>query len=153
MSIGKTILKENQCTEYELDNGLFVVLQRTPTRTVAGKLRVHHGALHEEEGEEGLAHFLEHNLISGGTEKYTPEEVDELRVTFGNFNAYTAPHQTMGRYKEPLQKFHYQGLVFEGTRTDLPNTVIRLERSYGGIDQVDKEQWQHHGIKVSEEVF
>ena len=35
--------------EYRLDNGLYVALQETPTKTIAGRLRVKYGSLHERE--------------------------------------------------------------------------------------------------------
>ena len=80
--------------EFRLDNGLFVALQETPTQTVSGRLRVWHGALNEHPGEEGLAHFLEHTLMTGGSQKYDPEKADQIRGTFGSFNAYTGLERT-----------------------------------------------------------
>jgi len=80
--------------EFELDNGLFVALQETSTQTVSGRLRVWHGALNEHQGEEGLAHFLEHTLMVGGSQKYNPERADEIRGTFGSFNAVTCLERT-----------------------------------------------------------
>jgi zinc protease len=80
--------------EFRLDNGLFVALQETPTQTVSGRLRVWHGALNEKKGEEGIAHFLEHTLMTGGSQKYDPERADEIRGTFGSFNAFTGLERT-----------------------------------------------------------
>lgn len=75
--------------EYKLDNGLVVVLQNTPTQTIAVKLRVNYGSSHEKEGEEGLIHFLEHCLVSGGSLKYDPVTADGIRDNFGYFGAFT----------------------------------------------------------------
>ncbi|MEK7526446.1 MAG: pitrilysin family protein [Patescibacteria group bacterium] len=75
--------------EYKLDNGLVVALQNTPTQTIAAKLRVNFGSSHEKEGEEGMAHFLEHCLVTGGSSKFDPIQADEVRGTFGYSNAYT----------------------------------------------------------------
>lgn len=75
--------------QYELDNGLVVALQNTPTQTVAGKLRVNFGSSHEKSGEEGMAHFLEHCLVTGGSKKYDPVTADEIRDSFGFSNAAT----------------------------------------------------------------
>jgi len=80
--------------EFKLDNGLFVALQETPTQTISGRLRVWHGALNEYQGEEGLAHFLEHTLMVGGSQKYDPEKADKIRGTFGSFNAFTCLEKT-----------------------------------------------------------
>jgi len=81
--------------EFRLDNGLVVALLETPTQTISGRLRVNHGALQEEEGEEGLAHLLEHGLMTGGTEKYDPEKTDEIRSVFGSYNATTGLDRTL----------------------------------------------------------
>jgi predicted Zn-dependent peptidase len=80
--------------EFRLDNGLFVALQETPTQTVAGRLRVWHGALNEKPGEDGLAHFLEHCLMTGGSEKYSPLMAKEIGNTLGTFNAFTGLERT-----------------------------------------------------------
>lgn len=80
--------------EFKLDNGLVVALQETPTQTVYGGLRVNHGALNELPGEEGFAHFLEHALMTGGTERYTPDEISEVRGRFGSINAFTGLNMT-----------------------------------------------------------
>ena len=89
-----TILNNNY-REFKLDNGLVVALQETPTSTVSGRLRVWNGALNEEQGEEGLAHFLEHTLMTGGSQKYTPEQADDIRGIFGAFNALTHLDKTV----------------------------------------------------------
>lgn len=75
--------------EYKLNNGLVVALQNTPTQTIAAKLRINYGASYEREGEEGMAHFLEHCLVTGGSKKYDPIQSDELRGSFGYSNAFT----------------------------------------------------------------
>jgi len=75
--------------EYKLDNGLVVALQNTPTQTIAGRLRVNFGSSHEREGEEGMAHFLEHCLVTGGSKKYDPLTADNIRGSFGYSNAST----------------------------------------------------------------
>lgn len=81
--------------QYVFPNGFRLAWQRTPTSTIFGNLRINHGALHEKEGEEGMAHFLEHMLIEGGTEKYTPEEQAIIKGDFGYANAFTSRDRTM----------------------------------------------------------
>ena len=75
--------------EYKLANGLVVALQKTPTQTIAAKLRVNYGTAHERDGEEGMAHFLEHCVASAGSFKYDPITADKIRGRFGFSNAYT----------------------------------------------------------------
>ncbi|MEK6809624.1 MAG: pitrilysin family protein [Nanoarchaeota archaeon] len=80
--------------EFTLDNGLVVALQNTPTQTVAGRLRVHSGGLHELPNEEGLAHFVEHTLVMGGSKKYSPGDVKKINSTLGYLNAFTSSSET-----------------------------------------------------------
>ena len=87
------IIKGNY-REYRLKNGLVVALQNTPTRTIAAKLRVNYGSSNELDGEEGMAHFLEHCLVTGGSQKYTPQAADKIREYFGSSNAFTNAGKT-----------------------------------------------------------
>lgn len=80
--------------EYTLDNGLVVALQETPTKTFAGRLRIMHGSLNEKPGEEGIAHFLEHGLMTGGSKNYDPKKSDSIRGKFDDFNAATGLKRT-----------------------------------------------------------
>jgi len=94
--------------EFTLDNGLHVVLLSTATETISGNLRVYHGALHEREGEEGIAHLLEHGLMTGGTEKYDPEATHDIEQSFGQYNAFTGLDKTVfpvDILKEDLQLY------------------------------------------------
>ena len=81
--------------QFTLDNGLHVMLQSTPTKTISGRLRVNFGALNELSGEEGLAHFLEHTLMTGGSANYSPEDTDRIRGPFGSYNAMTGLDRTL----------------------------------------------------------
>jgi len=87
--------KKEDFNLYEFPNGFKLAWQRTPANTIFGNLRINHGALHEEKGEEGIAHFLEHMFIEGGTDKYTPEEQARIRGMFGYTNAFTSRNRTM----------------------------------------------------------
>jgi len=103
--------------QYELDNGLVVALQETPTKTIAGKLRVNYGSVHEEKGEEGIAHFLEHVLSTGGSSRYNKEKSDDTRSRFGYFDAGTSLGRTLfsaGILEEDLRLFmdFFSDLVF-----------------------------------------
>jgi len=80
--------------EYKLNNGLVVALQNTPTQTIAAKLRVNYGTSNELDGEEGMAHFLEHCLVTGGSQKYNPLAADKIRECFGSSNAFTNAGRT-----------------------------------------------------------
>ena len=89
LSLNMTLKKEGY-QEYKLKNGLKVALLKTPTQTVSCLFRIWHSALYESKKEHGIAHFLEHILVTGGTKKYNPETVKEIIGKFGYFNAYTS---------------------------------------------------------------
>src|SRR5262245_5953867 len=55
-------------TEYQLDNGLRVLLFPDPSRpTVTVNMTVLVGSRHEGYGETGMAHLLEHLVFAKGT--------------------------------------------------------------------------------------
>jgi len=93
-----TILNGNY-REYKLDNGLVVALQETLSQTIVGKLRVNYGAFHEQTDEKGYAHFLEHCLVSAGSAKYTPLQIEAISDSLGYFNASTS----VGRTTFPME--------------------------------------------------
>jgi len=80
--------------EFKLDNGLHVALQETPTQTICGRLRINSGALNEEPGQEGLAHFLEHVLVNGGSRKFDISKIRGIRASLGYNNASTSKDET-----------------------------------------------------------
>ncbi len=116
--------------EYKLDNGLVVALQSTPTQTIFGQLRFHYGGVHEKQDEEGLAHFLEHNIINGGSERYTPEEIKKIRAKFPVSNAFTSQSHTCyiaGIFPEDLERFlDFSSQIAFHPRLD--KKVIDIER-------------------------
>ncbi|MEA3330058.1 MAG: pitrilysin family protein [Nanoarchaeota archaeon] len=87
-------MESKRYNEFEFDNGLSVTLQKTTARTISGNLRVNFGGIHEQKGEEGLAHFLEHAIMSAGTKKWSPEKHSEKRAELGLTNAKTALDET-----------------------------------------------------------
>ncbi|MBF0100581.1 MAG: insulinase family protein [Desulfobacterales bacterium] len=85
----------------QLDNGFrYVIYQnKEPKNRVSMHLVVKAGSLDESEGQEGLAHFLEHMLFNGTT-NFPPGELvkffQEIGMQFGpDANAYTAFNQTV----------------------------------------------------------
>jgi len=87
-------MENTDFVHYTLDNGLEVGLKRLPVQTVAGSLEVFHGAWHEIDGEEGIAHLLEHNIVRGGTTKLSPQQVREVYDRFGSYDATTGAMTT-----------------------------------------------------------
>ncbi|MBT4823961.1 insulinase family protein [Candidatus Woesearchaeota archaeon] len=57
------ILDMSRYREFTLDNGLEVVIYDSGEPLFSGKLVVNNGAIDENPGEEGVAHFLEHVIV------------------------------------------------------------------------------------------
>lgn len=74
---------------FELNNGLRVHAQETLTQTTAAVLVINYGPAYEQEGEEGLTHFLEHCFLTAGTETDSPEQADMIRSSFGDKGLYS----------------------------------------------------------------
>ncbi len=91
----------NSYREYTLDNGLRVALQHFPSKNIRGKLRINFGAYHENPGEEGLAHFVEHGVSFGGSRKFSPREVADRIEDFGSFDHTTSLGRTTYDYFFP----------------------------------------------------
>ena len=84
-----------------LPNGLRYAVRRNPLPAgqVSIRVRIDAGALHEEDGERGWAHFVEHMLFRG-TESYPDRQArhiwQQLGASFGSdSNATTGPSDTV----------------------------------------------------------
>ncbi|MEO0537290.1 MAG: pitrilysin family protein [Cyanobacteria bacterium P01_A01_bin.123] len=70
-----------QVTEFTLDNGMkFIVLERHQAPVVSFMLYANVGAVNEEDGKTGLAHYLEHLAFKGTTEIGTTDYAAEKQV-------------------------------------------------------------------------
>lgn len=88
-------------TEYDLDNGLHVILhQDNTTPIVAVTVLYHVGSKNEDPNRTGFAHFFEH-LLFEGTENIPRGQIDKyIRNAGGTLNAYTTQDRTF--YHEVL---------------------------------------------------
>jgi len=118
----------DRCKSYTLDNGFSIILLHTETKTVAGKLEVNLGALHENEGEEGLVHFLEH-VIGESSKKYTKNKAKQTIEQFGYYNQSTSFDKT----KFPVRMFSEDTALYLDFISDslfsplLDSTIIENE--------------------------
>lgn len=70
-----------QVTEFTLENGMkFIVLERHQAPVVSFMLYANVGAVNEEDGKTGLAHYLEHLAFKGTTEIGTTDYASEKQV-------------------------------------------------------------------------
>src|ERR671925_295030 len=88
-AVPKKVVSVEGITEYQLDNGLRVLLFPDPsTPTVTVNLTVLVGSRHEGYGETGMAHLLEHMLFKGSPKHRRPSE--EITAHGATFDATTS---------------------------------------------------------------
>lgn len=78
--------------EFKLANGLKVIAKQAPGSQVDTELIVNVGAIHDPKGKEGLAHFLEHVVVSN-----TKEFADKVDEAVGFVGGYINAHTTFDR--------------------------------------------------------
>ena len=84
----KKVASVEGITEYQLDNGLKLLLFPDPARpTVTMNMTVLVGSRHEGYGETGMAHLLEHMVFKGTPTFKDPSQA--LRDRGANFNGST----------------------------------------------------------------
>ncbi len=97
-----------QITKGQLDNGLQYMIRRNsrPENRMELRLVVDAGSLHEDEDQQGLAHFIEHMAFNGTRNFEKNELVDFLEsigLRFGpDLNAYTSFDETVYMLQLPL---------------------------------------------------
>ncbi|HKJ47965.1 MAG TPA: pitrilysin family protein [Christiangramia sp.] len=89
------IAQEVEFTEYELENGLDVILHQDNTAPVVTiGVMYHVGAKDEEAGKSGFAHFFEHLLFEGTENIERGKWSDIVRANGGSNNANTNQDRT-----------------------------------------------------------
>ncbi|UBZ07851.1 insulinase family protein [Salegentibacter mishustinae] len=89
------IAQEVEFTEYNLDNGLHVILHQDNTAPVATiGVMYHVGAKDEQEGRSGFAHFFEHLLFEGTENIERGKWFDIVAANGGSNNANTTQDRT-----------------------------------------------------------
>ena len=92
--------------EYRLENGLHVICEKGNSGIGRAMLNMNIGSVHEI--IPGTAHFLEHIMMIGGTEKYSSEEQREIFDSLHEGNAFTDYDRTSMHAEflaEDLNKF------------------------------------------------
>lgn len=74
---------------FTLSNGLRVVFQRREVFVAHLAIMFKAGSRYEQEGEEGLAHFVEHTIFKGTKSRDSFAILTELDSVGGELNAYT----------------------------------------------------------------
>ncbi|MFA6498076.1 MAG: pitrilysin family protein [Desulfurivibrionaceae bacterium] len=77
-----------------LDNGIRIVTEKIPSRTVSAGIWVDVGARDEQPDNNGSAHFVEHMLFKGTTSRTAQEIAQEFDTLGGMSNAFTSGETT-----------------------------------------------------------
>ena len=77
-----------------LDNGIRIVTEKIPSRTVSAGIWVDVGARDEQPDNNGSAHFVEHMLFKGTASRTAQEIAQEFDTLGGMSNAFTSGETT-----------------------------------------------------------
>ncbi len=77
-----------------LNNGIRIVTEKIPSRTVSAGIWVDVGARDEQPDNNGSAHFVEHMLFKGTTSRTAQEIAQEFDTLGGMSNAFTSGETT-----------------------------------------------------------
>ena len=133
--------QEINFVEYDLDNGLHVILHqdnRAPVITTA--VSYHVGSKDEEEGRSGFAHFFEHLLFEGTKNIEGGQWFKIVEANGGSNNAYTSDDQT----------YYYE--VFPSNKLEL-SLWMESERMLHPIIRQDDRITLQEGVVKEEKNF
>jgi predicted Zn-dependent peptidase len=81
--------------KYKLKNGITIIHEKNSSKSVAIEVMFKVGSNNESKDIAGIAHFLEHMLFEGTTNRKDSREIaNEIEKYGGQFNAYTAGDRT-----------------------------------------------------------
>ena len=124
--------REIEFVEYDLDNGIHVILhEEHATPIVAVSVMYHVGSKNEKPERTGFAHFFEHLLFEGSTNIGRGEYSELVEKNGGTLNANTSHDRTF--YYEILPSNQLElGLWLESERllhAKVDNEGIETQRS------------------------
>lgn len=79
---------------HKLKNGLTLVYEQMPAKSVCAGLWIKSGSLYETKEEHGISHFIEHMLFKGTKNRSAKQISEEMDFVGGQINAYTAKECT-----------------------------------------------------------
>lgn len=117
-----------QFTEYDLPNGLHVILHEDHTTPiVATSVMYHVGSKNEDPQRTGFAHFFEHLLFEGSDNIKRGEFMKMVQAAGGQFNANTSQDRT----------FYYE--VLPSNQLELSLWMEAERMHYANIDTIGLE--------------
>ncbi len=141
-----------------LPTGLSVLYMQRKGKAVIVQLMVNVGSNHEQEGERGISHFLEHVLFEGTVKRPTNQIItNEIERIGGDFNAYTTNERTCF-YVKVLRK-HFPKAI-EILADIIQNSLLKEENIekekqiiIKEIDMVHDEPRYYQWVLLQNELF
>lgn len=138
MAITTAIAQNIEFEEYDLDNGLHVILhQDNTTPIVTVSVLYHVGSKNEPPGRTGFAHFFEHLMFEGSPNIERGEYFKIIQAAGGSLNANTSNDRTyyfqtlpsnqveLGLYMESERMLH---AVIDSTGIATQKEVVKEEK-------------------------
>lgn len=116
-------------TTYRLDNGLRIIHLSQHSPIAYCGVIVNVGSRDEGEGEQGMAHFVEHMLFKGTEKRHSRQIINRLEDVGGELNAYTTKEQTVV----------YAGFLTEYTERAVELIADLVQHSAFPEQELDKE--------------
>jgi len=108
----------------KLKNGLTIIYDKQPTKSVSIQVTVKVGSNHETKKNNGISHFIEHMLFEGTKTRSNQEIANEIERLGGELNAATTAERTY-YYVKILNKYFDKALDILSDLTQNPNFDIK----------------------------
>ena len=145
--------------EYDLDNGLHVILHQDNTTPIVNVALLYHvGSKNEPEGRTGFAHFFEHLMFEGSENIGRGEYMKIIQAAGGTFNANTSNDRTyyyqtlpsnqveLGLYMESERMLHAK---IDSTGIATQKEVVKEEKRL----RIDNQPYMSFQAKMFEAAF
>ncbi|MCF8262535.1 MAG: insulinase family protein [Melioribacteraceae bacterium] len=149
-------MKEIEFEEYDLDNGMHVILyQDNTTPIVTVSVQYHVGSKNEKADRTGFAHFFEHLMFEGSEYIERGKYFDIVQRNGGTLNAFTSFDQTYYYETLPsnqlelalwLESERMLHLKIDSTGVETQRKVVKEERSQR-YDNQPYGSWQEEMFK------
>lgn len=136
--------KPIQFTEFDLDNGLHVILhQDNSTPTVATIVHYRTGSRYEDPKRTGFAHFFEH-LMFEGTDSIARGQIGSMvSGVGGEVNAFTSFDKTVYHFKVPSNALQLAMWIDAQRMRDLKVDTIGVETQRGVVKEERKNSYEN----------
>jgi len=102
--------EQNNIVKTELKNGVRIISEKIDgVRSVSTGIWVGAGSRHEQEGNEGISHFIEHLMFKGTKKRSATDIAETLDSVGGQLNAFTTKEYTC-YYAKTLDEHFSLGL-------------------------------------------